>query len=58
MDTTLCTKRNVTPSQTVEVFRKHGEEITEEEAEILLEFLYFFAKLSVCQQVEKKKNGT
>jgi hypothetical protein len=43
------TKRNVTSQQIVAILKKNGTEIKLEEAEIILEFMYKLAKLSVDQ---------
>jgi hypothetical protein len=40
-------RRKVTPEKAVEIFRKHGTEITVEEAKLMLDFLYKFAKLTL-----------
>lgn len=40
-------KRKVTPEKAVEIMRKSGSEITIEEAKIMLDFLYKFAKLTL-----------
>lgn len=48
--------RSVTPEKTVEILRKHGTIVTLEEAKIILDFMYKFAKLSVNQQVKSENN--
>jgi hypothetical protein len=42
-------KRNITPAQAVKILRKNGIETDENNAKIILEFLYFLAKLTVKQ---------
>lgn len=42
-------KRNITPRQTVELLHKKGINITEKEAEKILDLLYFLANLIVQQ---------
>ncbi|QJD94363.1 hypothetical protein HH214_15500 [Mucilaginibacter robiniae] len=42
-------KRSVTPQQAIELLEKHGCQVTKEEAEKLLDFLYFLGKLTVDQ---------
>ena len=45
----LSEKRNVTPQQAVKILEQSGLKVTEKDAEIILDFLYFFGKLSVNQ---------
>lgn len=45
-------KRRVTPEQAVKVLKAHGTDVTSDEAKIILEFMYNFAKLSVGQYVK------
>jgi hypothetical protein len=45
-------KRSVSPSDVIEVMAKNGVEISEENAEKLLDFMYFFGKLTVNQYVK------
>jgi hypothetical protein len=40
-------KRKLTPEKAVEIFKKHGTNITVDEAKIMLDFLYKFAKLTL-----------
>jgi hypothetical protein len=42
-------KRNITPEQAIKVLKKNGIEATEKDAEIILDFLYLLAKLTVNQ---------
>lgn len=49
----LKEKRKCTAKDMVEDYRKKGIEISENEAEKLLELLYFFAKLIVNQNFNK-----
>lgn len=44
-------KRSVTAADTVTAMRDAGIEVSEKDAEIILEFLYFLAKLAVNQYV-------
>ena len=46
-------KRNITPQKAVAILRKEGYEINEKEAEIILNFLYFLAKLTVNQYIKE-----
>jgi hypothetical protein len=52
MSKELLKKRNVTTADTVKALRKNGIEISEKDAEIILDFLYFLAKLTVNQYVK------
>jgi hypothetical protein len=49
-------KRNITIEQAVKILRKNGIECDEKEAKIILDFLYFLAKLSVNQYFNEKKD--
>lgn len=40
-------KRRVTPERAVEILKKHGTNISVEEAKLMLDFLYRFAKLTL-----------
>jgi hypothetical protein len=51
MSKELLKKRNVTSADTVKALRKNGIEVSEKDAEIILDFLYFLAKLTVNQYV-------
>jgi len=50
-------KRNITPHKTIEILRKEGYEINEKEAEMILDFFYFLAKLTVNQYVKESSNS-
>jgi hypothetical protein len=45
-------KRNITPQIAKEILKKNGVEVSEDEAEKILELMYFFAKLVVNQNVK------
>jgi hypothetical protein len=49
-------KRSLTTKDAIKVMRENGVEITEKEAEEILDFLYFLAKLTVNQYI--KQNST
>ena len=49
-------KRNITVEQAAKILRKNGIECDEKEAKIILDFLYFLAKLSVNQYFNEKKD--
>jgi len=46
-------KRNITPQKAVEILSKSGINISEKEAEKVLNFMYFLAKLVVDQNFKK-----
>jgi hypothetical protein len=43
--------RSVTTADTIKAMRENGIEVSEKDAEIILDFLYFLAKLTVNQYV-------
>ena len=49
-------KRNITPAQAVNILRKNGIEVEEKEAKVILDFLYFLAKLCVNQHINSDFN--
>ena len=51
-------KRDITPQKAIEILKKNGIEIDEKEALIILEFLYFFAKLSVDQYLKNEQKNS
>jgi len=51
-------KRSVTVDDTIKALKAMGSEITEKEAEIILDFLYFLAKLSVNQYLNTDYDNT
>ena len=54
----LSEKRNITPQQAVKILEQSGLKVTEKDAEIILDFLYFFGKLSVNQYVKAIDNAS
>ena len=52
----LSEKRSVTPKKAIEFLEKHGYQINEKEAEEILDFLYFYCKLTVGQLIKESKN--
>jgi len=44
-------KAAVTPDAAVKILKKHGMDISREEAELVLEYLYYLAQLTLRQQV-------
>ena len=49
----LKEKRNITPAKAVEILKRNGQQITEKEAEKVLDLMYFLAKLIVNQNFKK-----
>ncbi len=49
----LTEKRNITPQKAVEILKKHGIIVTLEEAKMMLDLMYRFAKLAVNQGLKK-----
>lgn len=49
-------RRHVTPEKAIGILEKHGVKISIQEAEIILDLLYNFAKLAVYQEVNIKTN--
>jgi hypothetical protein len=49
MDQMPIDKRKVTPEKAKEILEKHGTKITLDEAKIMLDMMYKFAKLCVQQ---------
>ena len=45
-------KRSVTPKQAITILEKNGYQINEEEAQEILDFLYFLGKLTVNQYIK------
>ncbi|MES2267914.1 MAG: hypothetical protein V4520_14225 [Bacteroidota bacterium] len=45
-------KKNISPAQAVKVLRAKGVNITEKDAEKILDFLYFLGKLTVNQYLK------
>lgn len=52
MHTKFPEKRTITPEKAVKILQEHGTIITLEEAKLILDFMYKFAKLSVNQYVK------
>jgi hypothetical protein len=50
----LSEKRNVTPQQAVKILDQNGLKKNEKEAEEILDFLYFLAKLTVNQGIKEQ----
>jgi len=51
-------KRSVTVDDTIKALKAMGSEVSEKDAEIILDFLYFLAKLSVNQYLNTDYDNT
>ena len=49
----LKEKRKITAADAVKILKRDGKEVTEKEAENILEMMYFLAKLIVNQNFKK-----
>ncbi|WP_165447053.1 hypothetical protein [Olivibacter jilunii] len=49
----LIEKRNITPEQVVKILSKNGIQVNEDQAKIILDFMYILAKLTVNQYFKK-----
>lgn len=49
MSKELLRKRKVTTTDTIKALHENGIEVSEKDAQIVLDFLYFLAKLTVNQ---------
>ncbi len=49
-------KRNVTPEKAMEILKEKGVEISEKNAQELLDLMYLLAKLSVDQYIKEVSN--
>ncbi len=49
----LLEKRNITSEQALKVLRKNGIDVNEDQAKIILDFLYILAKLTLNQYFTK-----
>lgn len=49
----MTEKRKITPEKAIEILKKHGANVTLEEAKLMLDLMYKFAKLAVSQIVNK-----
>jgi hypothetical protein len=54
MTTRLAKKRNITPKIAVDILKKNGVEVSEEEAEKMLSIMYLFAENAVNQYFKLK----
>ncbi len=52
-----CEKRNVTTEQAIELLKEEGYEVTEEQANAILDFLYFLGRLTVRQLLKADKKN-
>jgi hypothetical protein len=50
-------KRAITTKDTIKALHQNGVDISEKDAEIILDFLYFLAKLTVNQYINNGKQN-
>ena len=43
------------PEKAVEVLKKHGQDVTVEEAKLILDFMYKFANIAVAQVLRRQE---
>lgn len=53
----LQKKRNITTKDAIRAMNENGIQISEKEAEEILDFLYFLAKLTVNQYIKNEGDG-
>lgn len=54
MQQDIQNKRNITAKDAIRILHENGVEISEKEAEKLLDLMYFFGKLTVNQYINDK----
>lgn len=54
MRSRLLEKRNITPQQAIKLLAKHGIKANEEQAKVILDFLYILAKSTLKRYFEEK----
>jgi hypothetical protein len=52
MEHLLKERRRITPDQAVKILAEHGTKVTRKEAEMILDFMYKFAKLALSQYIK------
>lgn len=57
MSDTEYQKKKVTPKQAVAILKEHGTIITEEEAVLVIDFLYFLGELTVKQYIKENSEA-
>jgi hypothetical protein len=50
-------KRKITPQIARRILEEYADNITAEDTEIILEFMYNFAKLALNQQLQRRSEG-
>jgi uncharacterized protein (DUF697 family) len=48
-------KRNITPAMAVKMLKKHGQDVTEEQAKEILDFLYLLARITVNDYLKERE---
>lgn len=54
MKSRLLEKRNITPEYAIKMLKKNGIDVDEEQAKIILDFLYILAKSTLKRYFEDK----
>lgn len=54
MKSRLLEKRNVTPQQAIKLLEKNGIKVDEQQARVILDFLYILAKSTLKRYFEEK----
>lgn len=49
----LNPKRSIKPQKAVKILKEHGQDITYEQAELILDFMYKFGQIAIDQYVFK-----
>jgi len=50
-------KRKITPQKLIKIFQEYDEQISLEEASLVLDLMYDFAKLALNQHLQKLSEG-
>lgn len=53
----LNPKRSIKPQKVIKVLKEHGQEVTYEQAELILDFMYKFGQIAIEQYVVKDEKG-
>ena len=53
----LNPKRSIKPRKAIKVLKEHGQEVTHEQAESILDLMYKFGQIAINQYVIKDEKG-
>ncbi|MEJ5993797.1 hypothetical protein WG904_05125 [Pedobacter sp. Du54] len=53
----LNPKRYIKPQKAVKILKEHGQEVSYEQAELILDFMYKFGQLAIDIYVPKDEKG-